>query len=180
MSARSSAAVLKPDLDHREYRHLRLPNRMQVLLIADADADKAAACMDVGVGHSSDPEELPGLAHFCEHMLFLGTKKYPEEGSYQKLLAAHGGGAPRPRRYAAKRARSPRRLLLAASNAYTAYENTNYYFDVTHAHLEPVLDQARAPLVRQRRAGPARLVAARSLLSSFSARCSPSRRRGAS
>ena len=23
----------------------------------------------------SDPSELPGLAHFCEHMLFLGTKK---------------------------------------------------------------------------------------------------------
>jgi predicted Zn-dependent peptidase len=22
-----------------------------------------------------DPIELPGLAHFCEHMLFLGTKK---------------------------------------------------------------------------------------------------------
>lgn len=23
----------------------------------------------------SDPRELPGLAHFCEHMLFLGTEK---------------------------------------------------------------------------------------------------------
>ena len=23
----------------------------------------------------SDPEKLPGLAHFCEHMLFLGTEK---------------------------------------------------------------------------------------------------------
>ena len=23
----------------------------------------------------SDPEDLPGLAHFCEHMLFLGTEK---------------------------------------------------------------------------------------------------------
>lgn len=26
-------------------------------------------------GNMCDPEELPGLAHFCEHMLFLGTKK---------------------------------------------------------------------------------------------------------
>ena len=26
-------------------------------------------------GHMLDPDELPGLAHFCEHMLFLGTKK---------------------------------------------------------------------------------------------------------
>ena len=42
---------------------------------------------DVGVGHFSDPEEIPGLAHFCEHMLFLGTEKYPDEGSYQVLMA---------------------------------------------------------------------------------------------
>jgi len=27
------------------------------------------------LGQMLDPEELPGLAHFCEHMLFLGTKK---------------------------------------------------------------------------------------------------------
>ena len=27
------------------------------------------------LGHMSDPENLPGLAHFCEHMLFLGTEK---------------------------------------------------------------------------------------------------------
>jgi len=26
-------------------------------------------------GHMLDPEDLPGLAHFCEHMLFLGTKQ---------------------------------------------------------------------------------------------------------
>lgn len=26
-------------------------------------------------GHMSDPDELPGLAHFCEHMSFLGTEK---------------------------------------------------------------------------------------------------------
>eukprot|EP00965_Chrysotila_dentata_P243415 6205400-Pleurochrysis_carterae.AAC.1 len=44
----------------------------QVLLVSDPEADKAAACMDVSVGHSSDPSDLPGLAHFLEHMLFLG------------------------------------------------------------------------------------------------------------
>jgi len=26
-------------------------------------------------GYMSDPVDLPGLAHFCEHMLFLGTEK---------------------------------------------------------------------------------------------------------
>ena len=37
-------------------------------------------------GCFQDPVELPGLAHFCEHMLFLGTEKYPEEGLYKKVI----------------------------------------------------------------------------------------------
>ncbi len=27
------------------------------------------------IGSMSDPDDIPGLAHFCEHMAFLGTKK---------------------------------------------------------------------------------------------------------
>lgn len=27
------------------------------------------------LGNMKDPVELPGLAHFCEHMLFLGSEK---------------------------------------------------------------------------------------------------------
>ena len=27
------------------------------------------------LGHLVDPDEVPGIAHFCEHMLFLGTEK---------------------------------------------------------------------------------------------------------
>ena len=34
------------------------------------------------VGWMSDPRQLPGLAHFCEHMLFLGTSGFPEEGDF--------------------------------------------------------------------------------------------------
>ena len=49
--------------------------KLQVLLISDSQTDKSAAAMDVHIGYMSDPPELPGLAHFCEHMLFLGTEK---------------------------------------------------------------------------------------------------------
>lgn len=42
------------------------------MVINDPNAVKAAAAMSVGVGAASDPRELPGLAHFLEHMLFLG------------------------------------------------------------------------------------------------------------
>jgi insulysin len=64
-----------PSLDDRSYRVVRLPNQLEVLLVHDADTDKASAAMDVNVGSFSDPEGLQGLAHCVEHMLFMGTKK---------------------------------------------------------------------------------------------------------
>jgi insulysin len=67
----------------------------------------------------SDPKDLPGLAHFCEHMLFLGTIKYPEENDFDKYLAENGGW----------------------SNAYTARDHTNYYFDVSPHQLRGALDR---------------------------------------
>ena len=120
--AQSTVPAVVPEKsanDSREYRHITLANKMQILLVSDPETDKAAAAMDVAVGHFSDPEELPGLAHFCEHMLFLGTEKYPDENSYSAFLNDHGG----------------------MSNAYTDMENTNYYFDVGHEHLEEALDR---------------------------------------
>ena len=37
------------------------------------ETDRSAAAMAVGVGSFHDDWEIPGLAHFCEHMLFMGT-----------------------------------------------------------------------------------------------------------
>lgn len=54
--------------------------------------NQSAAAMDVRVGHLSDPAEYPGLAHFLEHMLFMGTEKYPDENEYNTYLSSHGGG----------------------------------------------------------------------------------------
>lgn len=39
-------------------------------------------------GCMSDPWKLQGLAHFLEHMLFMGTKKYPEENAFEKVSVA--------------------------------------------------------------------------------------------
>lgn len=44
-------------------------------------------------GHMSDPHEIPGLAHFCEHMLFLGTEKFPDENGYSSFLSKNGGSS---------------------------------------------------------------------------------------
>lgn len=45
----------KGQLDDREYRYIRLPNALEAVLISDSKADKAAAALNVGVGHLRDP-----------------------------------------------------------------------------------------------------------------------------
>ncbi|VDO67723.1 unnamed protein product, partial [Onchocerca flexuosa] len=106
--ARRYDNVIKSKEDKREYRGLELTNGLRVLLISDPETDKSAASLDVNVGHLMDPWNLPGLAHFCEHMLFLGTDKYPSENEYSKFISSHGG----------------------VTNAYTATDHTNYHFDI--------------------------------------------------
>lgn len=72
---RLTEGLEKPLLDDRSYRVIQLPNKLEALLVHDAETDKAAAAMDVNVGSFSDPEDLQGLAHGLEHMLFMGTEK---------------------------------------------------------------------------------------------------------
>ncbi|CAM0883350.1 unnamed protein product [Alopecurus aequalis] len=105
--------------DKREYRRVVLPNALECLLISDAGTDKAAACMEVGVGSFSDPEGLEGLAHFLEHMLFYASEKYPGEQDYTKYISEHGG----------------------SSNAFTSSETTNFFFDVNADNFEEALDR---------------------------------------
>lgn len=58
-----------PSLDTREYRVVRLPqNQLEVLLVHDADTDKASAAMDVNVGNFSDEEDWSGMAHAVERV----------------------------------------------------------------------------------------------------------------
>ena len=77
--------------DSRDYRALMLDNGLEALVVSDPHADKAAAAINVNVGSGDDPDDRPGLAHFLEHMLFLGTGKYPDAGEYDRFLAEHGG-----------------------------------------------------------------------------------------
>ncbi|MBX2804241.1 MAG: insulinase family protein [Myxococcales bacterium] len=109
----------KPPLDDRAYRYVALDNGLDALVISDADTDMAAAAMDVHVGQFSDPPDREGLAHFLEHMLFMGTDKYPDVDGYRDFVQSHGG----------------------RSNAGTSTEHTRYHFQIEHAHLEEALDR---------------------------------------
>ena len=65
----------KPALDDRVYRVIQLPNKLEALLVHDADTDKASAAMDVYVGSYSDRDDMLGMAHAVEHLLLMGTEK---------------------------------------------------------------------------------------------------------
>lgn len=95
-------------LDDRSYRVIELPNKLEALLVHDPETDKASASVNVNVGSFSDADDMPGMAHAVEHLLFMGTEKYPVENDYNQFLTSHSG----------------------YSNAYTAATETNYFFEV--------------------------------------------------
>jgi insulysin len=67
--------IKKSDSDSWNYRALELSNEMLVVLISHPNIDKAAAALDVTIGSLADPKDVPGIAHFLEHMLFMGSSK---------------------------------------------------------------------------------------------------------
>ena len=105
--------------DTKHYKTLTLSNGLRVLLVHNEQTSKSAAALAVNIGHFSDPEDREGLAHFLEHMLFLGTKSYPDGSEYQKYISHHGGN----------------------NNAWTATEHTCFFFDIHHSHFSAALDR---------------------------------------
>jgi len=113
----SERAIITSPNDARAYRSLTLENGLEVLLITDENLESAGASLSVAVGSFHNPPALPGLAHYLEHMLFLGTDNFPEPNSFQQFVEKNAG----------------------FSNAYTASDHTNYYFQVSDTVLEEAL-----------------------------------------
>ncbi|KAJ2699334.1 metalloprotease [Coemansia sp. IMI 209128] len=105
--------------DTNDYKLIRLPNNLVVMCAQDATTESAAATLSVDVGANMDPVELQGLAHFLEHMLFMGTEKYPNEDEYKTYISQHGG----------------------TYNASTSYDKTKYYFGIANSSFEGALDR---------------------------------------
>lgn len=112
------ANVIKSKNDDRDYKLFMLENELKCLVVSDPKNDKAAAAMTVCVGSYNAPSDIPGLAHFLEHMLFFGSKAYPEENYYNEYITQHGG----------------------YNNAETSHEETTYYFDICSTYFEHALD----------------------------------------
>ena len=110
--------IIKSPLDDRQYKYTILPNMLKVVLISDPTEHISSVSMLVNVGSMYDPTNFQGLAHFLEHMLFMGNQKYPIENYYNKYITEHGG----------------------RTNAYTAPDHTNYFFNIQSEYLEHILD----------------------------------------
>lgn len=93
-----------------------LPNGLQVLLLEDHSAPLISYQVYVRVGSRNEAPGTTGLAHFFEHMMFRGSKKYaPEE--HAQIVKAHGG----------------------TLNATTSYDRTAFFENISSEYLELVI-----------------------------------------
>ena len=112
-------SLMKHPLDKSQSKTIVLDNELKVYLLSDPDFNVSAASLAVDVGSLENPDNRLGLAHFLEHMLFLGTEKFPDVDEYSSYLKNNGG----------------------FSNAYTTTDHTNYQFQVLPDALEGAIDR---------------------------------------
>ncbi len=111
--------IVTPDLAERKTAKIQLANGLEAYLISDPGARQSCTALAVDAGSWQDPDEYPGMAHFLEHMLFMGTKAYPKEAEYKSFISDHGG----------------------LWNAYTASDRTVYSFSINNEFFQEGLDR---------------------------------------
>lgn len=124
--------ILEPPIknlnDKKDYRLLRLPNGLTALLIknengkGDSSETKqniGALALDIDVGAFDDPKDISGLSHFLEHMVFMGSEKYPNENDFIQYITEHSG----------------------ETNAMTSQKNTMFYFKIVEDSFVGAMDR---------------------------------------
>lgn len=111
--------VEAPNFSDFEFRQLTLKNGIIVTLVRDGQSEKSSCCLAVAVGAKDDPPEFPGMAHFTEHAVFLGSKKFPQENDYKDYVNKNGG----------------------SSNGGTSMESTSYQFTINSQAFGGALDK---------------------------------------
>lgn len=92
---------------------LRLANGLRVLLLHLPDAQRAAAFIRVAAGSHDAPLQYPGLAHFFEHLVFLGSTGFSAQDGLLAYVRACAGEV----------------------NASTRERHTEYFFEVPASKL---------------------------------------------
>ena len=111
--------MIIPKNEDRKFKTLILENGLKVILVRTLNQSKDCYCaISVGAGCYYDPYEYQGLSHFLEHMLFMGSKKYPNENHFENRLNS----------------------LSGSYNAFTDSRETVYYILVNQFGLHEILD----------------------------------------
>lgn len=125
-------ARAEPPLPHLE----TLANGLQVSVRHAPHLKRCAATLRVAAGSHDVPPAWPGLAHFLEHLLFLGTERFPADQGLMAYVRAQGGQL----------------------NAKTCERSTEFFFELPAnafaAGLERLCDMLARPrldLAEQRR-----------------------------
>ena len=98
-------------------KQFKLKNGLQVIVIENSRAPVVSQMIWYNVGSIDEKFGKSGLAHFLEHLMFKGTKKYPS-GYYSKYISKNGG----------------------TENAFTSFDYTAYYQIVPTEHLEKIVE----------------------------------------
>jgi zinc protease len=106
----ANISLQKGEVFHERY----LEGGMRCLLVPRHFAPLVSVQLWVNTGSMDEESTEDGLAHVLEHMLFKGSKNYPEPGSAATLIESAGGDV----------------------NAYTSFEETVYYFNSPKEFLE--------------------------------------------
>lgn len=111
------STIIRSPNDNCDYKIKVLKNMLNVLMIHDNETELSGASMIVNTGSMMENKTC-GIAHFLEHMLFMGNDKYADGGKYFEYINSHGG----------------------KTNAFTENIHTCYYFNVANEYFEKSLD----------------------------------------
>ncbi|RAI67525.1 pyrroloquinoline quinone biosynthesis protein PqqF [Pseudomonas fluorescens] len=105
-----------------------LANGLRVTLRHAPNLKRCAAALRVAAGSHDVPLAWPGLAHFLEHLLFLGTERFPAGQGLMAYVQRHGGQV----------------------NARTSERTTDYFFELPPQALAGGLERLSDMLAHPR------------------------------
>lgn len=76
----------KPLIDkYKSYKLIKLSNGLKTLIISDPTTINSSCALSINSGSFNDPLDIQGLAHLCEHMIFMGSSKFPNANEFSIL-----------------------------------------------------------------------------------------------
>ena len=100
-----------------EFRHTVLSNGLELVAECNAHAQSVAVGFLVGAGSRDETDEISGVSHFLEHMVFKGSSCHGA-GEFDRKIEALGG----------------------SSNAATGFDDVHFYVLIPPKVVAPALE----------------------------------------